>query len=66
MKTKLIYILVLLCGFNFFSAAKQTGGHCKKAAAHALDEKACINMEEDDSGLSFELSPLHLFWSLSR
>ncbi|HEX5653357.1 MAG TPA: hypothetical protein VFX58_09800 [Chitinophagaceae bacterium] len=66
MKTKLIYILVLLCGFNFFSAAKQTGGDCKKSAADALDKKACINMEREDDGLSFDLSPLHLFWSLSR
>lgn len=66
MKTKLIYILVLLCGFNFFSAAKQTGGHCKKTAVNAQDKNTCMKMEPEESGLSFDLSPLHLFWSLSR
>jgi hypothetical protein len=64
MKTKLIYILVLLCGFNFFSAAKQTGGHCKKA--YALDENACMKTVPEETVVSFDLSPLHLFWSLSR
>lgn len=64
MKTKLVYILVLLCGLNFFSAAKQTGGRCKNAGT--LDKKDCNRKAPEESAVNFDLSPLHLFWSLSR
>lgn len=64
MKKKIAWMLLFICSWSFFSAAKQSGKTCDKAMAYKPAGKTCAKKKlpvKSEGGIGFDLSPLNFF-----